>query len=56
MPQRVIAAYETNLLEDDVGADSPALKRMTSEWGERPGEQMLRGFEVKIKVVLTKNA
>jgi alpha-mannosidase len=61
MPQRVIAAYEMNLLEDDVGADSPALKRATSEWGERPGEQMLRlvfrGFEVKtIKVVLAKDA
>ncbi|KAH9958794.1 hypothetical protein BGW80DRAFT_1256743 [Lactifluus volemus] len=60
MPERVIAAYETNLLEDDVGADSPALEWTTGEWGERPGEQMLRlvfrGFEVKIKVVLTKDA
>ncbi|KAH9970026.1 glycoside hydrolase family 38 protein [Lactifluus volemus] len=61
MPQRVIAAYETNLLEDDVGADSLSLERTTGEWGERPGEQMLRlvfrGFEVKtIKVVLAKDA
>jgi Glycosyl hydrolases family 38 C-terminal beta sandwich domain len=60
-PQRVIAAYETNLLEDDVGAGSLAMERTTGEWGERPGEQMLRlvfrGFEVKtIKVVLAKDA
>jgi alpha-mannosidase len=61
MPQRVIAAYGVNLLEDDVGADSLALERTMGEWGERPGEQMLRlvfrGFEVKtIKVVLAKDA
>jgi alpha-mannosidase len=60
-PQRVIAAYETNLLEDDAGANSLALEQTTGEWGERPGQQMLRlvfrGFEVKtIKVVFAKDA
>ncbi|KAH9970023.1 hypothetical protein BGW80DRAFT_1334249 [Lactifluus volemus] len=61
MPQRVIAAYGVNLLEDDVGADSLALERTMGELGEQPGEQLLRlvfrGFEVKtIKVVLAKDA
>jgi alpha-mannosidase len=60
MPQRVVAAYETNLLEDDAGAKSLALETTTGEWNERPGDTLLRlmfrGFEVKtIKIVLAKD-
>ncbi|KAI0293181.1 glycosyl hydrolases family 38 N-terminal domain-containing protein [Multifurca ochricompacta] len=55
----VVAAYATNLLEDDVGAEVLALERTTGEWGEQPGELAIpltfRGFEVKtIKLVLEK--
>jgi alpha-mannosidase len=60
MPKRIVAAYETNLLEDDAGAKSLALERTTGEWSERRGDPLLRlvfrGFEVKtIKVVLAKD-
>jgi alpha-mannosidase len=59
-PQKVVAAYETNLLEDDAGAKSLAIETTTGEWNEGPGEPLLRlvfrGFEVKtIKIVLAKD-
>ncbi len=55
----VTAAYTTNLLEDDAGAEALALERTTGEWGELPGMLSLRlafhGFEVKtVKLVLAK--
>ncbi|KAI0248419.1 glycoside hydrolase family 38 protein [Lactifluus subvellereus] len=60
VPDRVVAAYETNLLEDDAGAESLPLERTTGEWGEQRGELSLRlafrGFEVKtVKIVLAKD-
>lgn len=53
----VTAAYATNLLEDDAGAEALALEETTGEWGEEPGKQVLRlafrGFEAKtIKLML----
>jgi alpha-mannosidase len=59
---RVVAAYETNLLEDDVGEEALALERTTGEEGvqQQSGETVsirlsFRGFEVKtIKLVLAK--
>jgi alpha-mannosidase len=59
-PQKVVAAYETNLLEDDAGAKSLAIETTTGEWNEGPGEPLLRlvfrGFGVKtIKIVLAKD-
>lgn len=55
----VTAAYATNLLEDDAGAEALALEQTTGEWGEEPGKQVVRlafrGFEAKtIKLVLGK--
>ncbi|KAI9508062.1 glycosyl hydrolases family 38 N-terminal domain-containing protein [Russula earlei] len=55
----ITAAYATNLLEDDAGAEALALERTSGEWGEQPGELSLRlsfrGFEVKtVKLVLAK--
>lgn len=60
VPESVVAAYETNLLEDDAGAESLSLERTTGEWGEQPGELSVqlafRGFEVKtVKIVLAKD-
>ena len=60
----VVAAYETNLLEDDAGAEALALERTTGEReGQRPSGETLsirlafRGFEVKtVKLVLSKEA
>ena len=60
----VVAAYETNLLEDDAGAETLALERATGEGGEQQqsGEKVsirlaFRGFEVKtVKLVLAKEA
>jgi alpha-mannosidase len=55
----VTAAYATNLLEDDAGAEELPLEQTTGEWGEQPGKLSLRlafrGFEVKtVKLVLAK--
>jgi alpha-mannosidase len=55
----VTAAYLTNLLEDDAGAEALVLERTTGEWGEQAGELSLRlafrGFEAKtVKLVLAK--
>ena len=55
----VTAAYATNLLEDDAGAEALVLEQTTGEWGEEPGKQVVRlafrGFEAKtIKFVLAK--
>ncbi|KAI0287851.1 glycoside hydrolase family 38 protein [Russula brevipes] len=55
----VTAAFLTNLLEDDAGAEALALERTTGEWGEQAGELSLRlafrGFEAKtVKLVLAK--
>lgn len=59
----VVAAYETNLLEDDAGAETLTLERTTGEGeGQRQsGAQSIRlafrGFEVKtVKLVLSKEA
>lgn len=55
----VTAAYLTNLLEDDAGAEALVLERTTGEWGEQAGELSLRltfrRFEAKtVKLVLAK--
>jgi len=59
----VVAAYETNLLEDDAGAEALALERTAGEeLGQQQSEETVsvirlafRGFEVKtIKLVLAK--
>jgi alpha-mannosidase len=52
----VVAVYETNLLEDDAGAEALALEQQQS--GESVSIRLgFRGFEVKtIKVVLMKEA
>ena len=55
----VTAAYATNLLEDDAGAEALVFEQTTGEWGEEPGKQVVRlafrGFEAKtIKFVLAK--
>jgi alpha-mannosidase len=55
----VAAAYATNLLEDDAGAEVLTLEQTTGEWGEQPGKLSLRlafrGFEAKtVKLVLAK--
>ena len=61
----VVAAYETNLLEDDAGKEALTLERTTT--GEGEGQQSsgetpsirlaFRGFEVKtVKLVLSKEA
>jgi alpha-mannosidase len=60
LPHGVAAAYETNLLEDDPGAESLSIEKTTGEWGERLGQPVLRltfrGFEVKtIRIVLAKD-
>lgn len=60
----VVAAYETNLLEDDAGAEALTLARMTDEGEGQPqsGESQsirlaFRGFEVKtVKLVLSKGS
>jgi alpha-mannosidase len=60
----VVAAYETNLLEDDAGAETLTLERTTGEGeGQRQSGQTLsirlafRGFEVKtVVLVLSKEA
>ena len=60
----VVAAYETNLLEDDAGAETLTLERTTGEKeGQPPSGETLsirlafRGFEVKtVKLVLSKKA
>jgi alpha-mannosidase len=60
----VVAAYETNLLEDDAGVEALTLARTADEGeGERQsgGSQSIRlafrGFEVKtVKLVLSKEA
>ena len=59
---KVVAAYETNLLEDDAGVEALALERTAGEEGghQQSGETVtirlaFRGFEVKtIKLVLAK--
>ena len=59
---RVVAAYETNLLEDDAGLEALALEPTAGEEGghQQSGEAVtirlaFRGFEVKtIKLVLAK--
>jgi len=58
--ESVVAAYETNLLEDDAGAEALPLESTTGEWGEQPGglsvRLAFRGFEVKtVKIVLAKD-
>jgi len=58
----VVSAHETNLLEDDAGAEALALERTTGEEGgqQQSGEALsirlaFRAFEVKtIKLVLAK--
>jgi alpha-mannosidase len=60
----VVAAYETNLLEDDAGAEALTLERTIDEGeGQRQSGEALsirlafRGFEVKtVKLVLSKEA
>ena len=60
----VVAAYETNLLEDDAGAEALKLDQTTGEGeGQRQSAESLsirlafRGFEVKtVKLVLSKQA
>jgi alpha-mannosidase len=59
----VVAAYETNLLEDDAGAETLTLERTTEGEGQRQSGETLsirlafRGFEVKtVKLVLSKEA
>jgi alpha-mannosidase len=56
----VVAAYETNLLEDDAGLEALALEREGGQQQSASGEAVsirlaFRGFEVKtIKLVLAK--
>lgn len=59
----VVAAYETNLLEDDTGAETLTLERTTEGEGQQQSGETLsirlafRGFEVKtVKLVLSKEA
>ena len=61
---KVVAAYETNLLEDDAGLEALTLERTScEEGGQRLSDEAVsirlafRGFEVKtIKLVLAKEA
>lgn len=51
----IVAAYETNLLEDDAGAEAITLEQTTGEGGVKRQSIRLafRGFEVKtVKLVV----
>jgi len=53
----VVAAYETNLLEDDAGAEMLSLERTTGDGETLSIRLAFRGFEVKtVKLVLSKEA